>query len=72
MFLLFFLVFTLIFTIFENVSIAGISLFLVFVTLLIYQLISKKEILGRQIIFSLLGAFILAGLVFGIKEYRYY
>lgn len=72
MFLLFFLVFTLIFTIFENISIASISLFLVFATLLIYQLISKKEILGKKLILSLIGWFLLAGSVFTIKECRYY
>ena len=72
MFLLFFLVFTLVFTVFENILIAGISLLLVFIFLVVYQLISKKEILGRQLFLSLLGWFLLAGIVFGIKEYNYY
>ncbi|MCX6824334.1 MAG: hypothetical protein NT085_04360, partial [candidate division SR1 bacterium] len=72
MFFLFFLVFTLIFTIFENITIASISLFLVGVILLIYQFISKKEILSKKLFISLVGGFILAGTVFTIKEYCYY
>jgi hypothetical protein len=72
MFLLFFLIFTLVFTVFQNIQIAGISLVLVIIFLTIYQFISKKEILCRQIIFSLLGGFLLAIAAFGIKEIRYY
>ncbi|MFA7298610.1 MAG: ComEC/Rec2 family competence protein [Candidatus Absconditabacterales bacterium] len=72
MFLLFFLVFTLIFTIFENIFLASISVFLVCTILLIYQFISRKKILGRKLLISLLGGFFLAGIIFGIKEYLYY
>jgi len=72
MFFLFFLVFTLIFTIFKNISIAGISLFLIVTIVLIYQFISKKEILWKKLLVSLAGWFLLAGSVFLIKEYRYY
>lgn len=72
MFLIFFLIFVLMFTIFENILIAGISLLLIGVWLVIYQLISKKKILNQKMIYSLLGGFLLAGLVFGIKERRYY
>lgn len=72
MFLIYFLVFTLMFTIFENVLLASISLLLVFVILLIYQFISKKEILGKKMIYSIVGSFFLAGVAFWIKEWRYY
>lgn len=72
MFLLFFLVFTLIFTVFQNILVAGISLVLVIIFLIIYQCASNKKIPRRQIIYSLLGGFLLAGMVFGIKEWRYY
>lgn len=72
MFLLFFLIFVLIFTLFENIAIAGISLVLVCVFVVAYQLISRKEILGKKIYLSLLGWFLLAGIVFWVKEWRYY
>lgn len=72
MFLIFFLIFILIFTIFENILLAGIFLVLVIIWLTIYQLISGKKILSRQILLSLFGACVLAGLAFGIKEIRYY
>ncbi len=72
MFLIYFLMFVLVFTVFQNVLIAGSSLLLVLVWLVIYQFISKKEILSRQMVRSLLGGFLLAGVVFGIKEINYY
>lgn len=71
MFILFFLVFTLIFTLFENILLAGIFLVLAISGLAIYQSVSGKKILKKQMIFSLLGAFLLAGFAFGIKERRY-
>ena len=72
MFILFFLVFTLIFTVFENILIAGISLLLVILSLMIYQVISKKKILGKKTILLILLSFVLAGVTFGVKEWRYY
>ncbi len=72
MFILFFLVFTLIFTVFENILIAGISLLLVLLFLMIYQVISKKKILGKKNLLRILLSFVLAGVVFGVKEWRYY
>jgi len=72
MFLLFFLVFTLIFTIFENISIAIISLLLMLIGLMTYQLVSKKKTLSNKLTIMLFGWFLLAGMVFGIKEYFYY
>lgn len=72
MFLLFFLVFTLIFTMFENILLASISLLLVFIFVMIYQLISKKKILSKKMIYSIIGWFLLASISFGIKEYLYY
>ena len=72
MFLLFFLIFVLIFTTFENILFASIILICIFIWLLIYQFISKKKILGKKLIRSLVGWFLLAGIVFWIKEYKYY
>jgi len=72
MFLIFFLVFTFIFTVFENVALAGIFLVLVCILLGICQLISSKKILSRQILLSLFAAFLVAGIAFGVKEWRYY
>ncbi len=72
MFLLFFLVFTLIFTIFENISIAGISVLLIGVILLIYQTIRKKKILSKKLIGIILLSFVLAMSTFVVKEWRYY
>ena len=72
MFLIYFLVFILLFTVFENITLAGISLALVMVWLVIYQSVSGKKILSRQMSFSLFGAFLLAWISFGIKERRYY
>ncbi len=72
MFVLFFLIFILMFTAFENIFIAGISLLLVFVFLVIYQFVSKKKILCKKLLCSLAGWFLLAGMAFGIKEWRYY
>ncbi len=72
MFFVYFLVFILVFTVFENVLFAGIFLVLVIIWLTIYQLISGKKILSRQMLLSLFGACVLAGLAFGIKERRYY
>jgi len=70
--LLFFLVFTLIFTLFENVFLAVIVFLLIGVSFYTYQLFSKKKILSKKIILSIVGWFILAGLAFWIKEYIYY
>jgi len=72
MFILFFLVFTLIFTVFENILIASISLLLVLLFLMIYQVISKKKMLGKKTVLLILLSFVLAGVVFGVKEWRYY
>ena len=72
MFLLFFLVFILVFTIFGNIVFASISLVLVFVFLIIYQVISKKKILGKNLVLSILWWFVLAGISFAVKEYHYY
>jgi uncharacterized membrane protein len=58
--------------VFENILIAGISLLLVLLFLMIYQVISKKKILGKKALLRILLAFILSGVVFGVKEYRYY
>lgn len=55
MFLLFFLIFVFIFTVFQNILVAGISLSLVIVFLVIYQVISDKKMLGTKILFSLFG-----------------
>jgi len=72
MFVLFFLIFILMFTALENILIAGISLLLVFIFLVIYQFVSKKKILGKKLLWSLAGWFLLAGMAFGLKEWRYY
>lgn len=72
MFLLFFLLFTLIFTVFENLLLASIFLFLVCIVLIIYQTISWKKIISQKLIYVILGWFILAMFAFWAKEYRYY
>ncbi len=72
MFLLFFLIFTLIFTTLENLSIAGISLLSILLVLLAYGSIGKKRMLLKGPVMALLGWFLLAGIAFGVKEYRYY
>ena len=72
MFLICFLVFILIFTLFENISIASISLVLVFILLLIYQFLSKKKIVWQKMIVFVCLSFLLAGLSFGVKEWLYY
>lgn len=72
MFLVFFLIFTLVFTVFENILLAGIFLVLAISGLVIYQSVSGKKILKKQMMFSLFGAFFLAGLAFGFKERKYY
>lgn len=72
MFLVFFLLFTLIFTIFENISIAIISLLLMCIGLTTYQLISKRKVLSKKIMRTILLLFILAMSTFVVKERRYY
>jgi len=72
MFLPYFLVFTLIFTLFENISLAGISLLFVFVSLLAHQWIIKKEIFIKKTISLVVLAFVLAMGAFVVKERRYY
>jgi len=72
MFLIFFLIFILFFTVFQNILVAGISLLFVLIWLVIYHFISRKKILSRQMIFFVFAAFVLAGVVFVIKEVRYY
>lgn len=72
MFLVFFLLFVFLFTVFENILIASVFLLLVSLSMFVYQRISKKKVLSKMSIISLLGAFLLAGIVFGIKEWRYY
>ena len=72
MFLIYFLGFTLIFTVFENISLAGISLMLVVVFLMIYQVIRRKKIFNKKMVWSLVGGFVFAMVAFGVKEWRYY
>ncbi len=35
-------------------------------------MISSKKILSRQMLLSLFAAFLVAGIAFGVKEWRYY
>ena len=72
MFLIYFLGFTLIFTVFENISLAGISFVLVVVFLAIYQMISGKKIFTKKMMWSLVGGFVLAMVAWGVREWRYY
>jgi len=72
MFLLFFVVFTLIFTLFKNITIASIFLLIIVGFLLFYQMISKKKILSRQVLTTLLLGCIIAFGAFVIKERSYY
>lgn len=72
MFLLFFLVFTLIFTLFENIFFACIIFICALTWLVIYQFIQNKKILSSKIIYLFAGWFLLAGIAFCIKEWRYY
>lgn len=72
MFLPWFLVFTLIFTLFENIVIAGGSLGIILLLLCIYQVIIKKKILLWRSIVFVVVAFVVAGVSFGVKEWRYY
>jgi hypothetical protein len=72
MFLIYFLGFTLIFTVFENISLAGISFILVVIFLVIYQLVSGKKIFTKKMMWSLVGGFVVAMVAWGVKEWGYY
>ena len=72
MFLVFFLIFILLFTVFENILLASFFLLLVMLSMSVYQRTSKKKILSKKMLIAILGSFLLAGIVFGIKERRYY
>lgn len=72
MFLLYFIVFTLILTLFENISLAGISFLCMIFFLYIYQILRKKKVLTMKKVFFIILAFTLAMLAFGVKEVKYY
>jgi len=72
MFFVCFLGFTLIFTLFENILLAGISLVLVLIFLVLYQSISTKKILLWRAIVFVVVAFVVAMGAFTWKEIKYY
>jgi hypothetical protein len=58
--------------VFENISLASISFMFVVVFLVIYQIISGKKLFNKKMVWSLVGGFVLAMMVWGVKEWRYY
>jgi hypothetical protein len=70
MFLIYFLWFTLIFTVFESISLAGISFVLVVLFLVIYQMIVGKKIFTKKMMWSLVGGFVVAMVAWGYYETR--
>lgn len=72
MFLIYFLVFTGVFTLFENIVVAIGALAVLLIVQMIGQWISAKKMVNTKAIGMMLLGFVLAGISFGVKEWRYY